>query len=437
MAKLARPYEWFTSLKGLSMMRPPKISVPELLTQRSFRWYWGASTISTLGDGVSYLAIPLTAAVTLHANPMQMGFLSALTWLPSLLFALHAGAWVDRYGHRRITMIAANLGSFAVLVSIPICYASGVLSLWQLYGSVFLTGTFSMLFNVSDNTLFVSLVRPDQYLEGQSLLYGSQAASSLAGPSIGGILVQTLMAPFAVIADALSFLISALMLKRINPTEPPPDTTQRAGALAEGIRFILGSETVRTTLAVAATVNLFNLIFHTLVVLYFTINLHMSSGVIGLMFAGEATGGLVGAAVTKRTAQRIGVGRALLVGSVSISAPLVIVPLVHRTDLASYTLLALALFGSGFGRTVQNISIGSVFAVEVPDRLRSRARGAFQMVSFGCRPIGAVIGGLLGTIFGLRATLWISALGGCLVIALLLPSKLMAFRIQESRAAAS
>ncbi|MEU4094805.1 MFS transporter [Streptomyces sp. NPDC026673] len=405
-----------------------QVLVPRLLGNRPFRWYWGASTISMLGDGVSLVAIPLVAAVSLNASPAQMGFLGVLFWVPSLIFSLHAGAWVDRLGNQRLVMIGANLGSFAALISIPVTFSCGVLSLPQLWASVFLVGSFSVLFTVSDNALFASLVPPDRYVEGQSLMYGSQSAASLAGPSAGGVLVQIMTAPFAILVDALSFLGSALMLVRAHTTEPPPDSGASRGMLAECLRFIMTTATIRTALATTSTVNFFSLMFHTLVILFLSRDLHMSAGVIGLLFAGEAAGGLLGAVVTKGVAKKIGIGRSLLLGAVSISAPLIIVPLIRERTPVTELALALVFFGSGLGRAIQNISVGAIFTMEVPNRMRSRARGAFQMVSFGARPVGAAIGGILGSVIGLPSTLMISACGGLLVIFWILPSRLLHYR---------
>ena len=164
--------------------------IPALLRETEFRRYWSAQTISMFGDQVSGIAIPLVAVLVLHASAADMGYLTALIWLPSLLFGLHAGAWVDRRGHRRATMIAADLGRFALLASVPLAYALHVLTLGQLFGVAFAAGVLSVFFTVSDSALFVAVVPADRYLEGNSLLYASRALSFVGGPSLGGLLVQ-------------------------------------------------------------------------------------------------------------------------------------------------------------------------------------------------------------------------------------------------------
>src|SRR6266568_1742481 len=240
---------------GVDGRAAPRVGsrVPRLLRERPFRRYWAAQTISLFGDQVSGIAIPLVGVLVLHAGPAQMGCLSAIIWLPFLFFGLHAGAWVDRRGHRRATMIVADLGRALLLGSVPVSYALHVLTLWQLYGVAFGAGTLSVLFEVSDSTLFVAVVDADSYVEGNSLVYGSRAMSFVAGPSVGGLLVQALSAPFAVIADALSFIGSAFILCRIRPDEPPTDGEGK-GALAAGARFMLRSGIVRASLLSASTI---------------------------------------------------------------------------------------------------------------------------------------------------------------------------------------
>ena len=401
--------------------------VPELLRERVFRRYWSASTISMFGDQISGIALPLAAVLVLHAGAAQMGYLTALEWLPSLLFGLPAGAWVDRRGRRRRTMIAADLGRAALFASIPVCYALHVMTLPQLYLVTFGAGMLSIVFNVSDATLFVAIVAPERYVDGQSLIYGSRALSFVGGPSIGGVLVQVLSAPFAIAADALSFLGSAFFLGRIQPTEPPADDGE--GSVLAGARFIAGSALVRSSLIAVATINFFNLMFAALYLLYAVRVLHIKAGVVGVLIGAAAVGALLGSAVTKRIAARIGIGWAYTLGCLLFTAPLVLWPLAHgRMSLVLVTLFV-AEFVSGFGVMVLDISIGAIFAAVIPDRLRSRVTGAFQAVNYGTRPLGALLGGLLGSVIGLRPALWIAALGGITGFVLLLPTPLPGYRL--------
>jgi MFS family permease len=192
LARLARLGRLARLARLARLGRRATARIPVLLADRPFRRYWTAQTVSLSGDQISSVAVPLAAVLVLRASAAEMGYLTALIWLPSLLFGVHAGAWVDRRGRRRATMIAADVGRFVLLASVPAGYALGVLTLAQLYAVAFAAGTLSVLYSVSDSTLFVALVPPERYVDGNSLIYASRALSFVGGPSVGGLLVQWL-----------------------------------------------------------------------------------------------------------------------------------------------------------------------------------------------------------------------------------------------------
>ncbi len=402
--------------------------VPALLHDRTFRRYWSGETISMFGDQISSIALPLVGVLALHATPAEMGYLAALVWLPALLFGLHAGAWVDRRGRRRATMIGADICRAALLTSIPISYAFGVLTLWQLYGVAFGVGVFSILFTVSEPALFVSIVPDDKYVDGNSLIYGSRAFSFVGGPSVGGALVQFLTAPLAVLADAASFLGSAFFLSRIRPEEPPAAKSGE-GSLTAGVTFIRQSPIVRASLLAASVVNFFNFVFFALFVLYATRYLHVRPGVLGLVLGIGAVGGLLGAATTKRLTNRFGVGRVYAISFLIFAAPMALVPAAGGPHALVLAILMVAEFIGGFGVMVLDISIGAIFSAVIPDEVRSRVTGAFQAVNYGTRPLGALLGGFLGTLVGPRTTLWVAAIGGMTSFLVLLPTPIPRYRM--------
>jgi MFS family permease len=403
------------------------VRLPASLRERDFRRFWLGETVSLVGDQITLIALPLVAVLELDAGASQMGFLTAAALVPNLLFSLHAGAWVDRHGKRRQTMIATALGRAALLASIPLAYALGVLSLAQLYVASFLIGTLSVLFFVAYSTLFVSLVPRSQYLEANSLLHGSRALSFVAGPSLGGLLVQVLSAPGALIADAVSFLASALSMSSISPAEPPTEEPQR-GHVKAGIRYIRNSPIVRASLLATATINFFNFIFWALFILYATRVLDIRPGLLGLVLGAASVGSVIGSLVAGRLSRRIGVGSAFAVGCVAFPAPLVLVPLAGGARWTIVVLLFAAEFLSGLGVMVLDITAASIKAALVPDRLRARVSGAYMVVNYGVRPIGALVGGALGSWIGLRPTLWIASVGATAGVLWLLPSPLLRLR---------
>jgi predicted MFS family arabinose efflux permease len=267
----------------------------------------------------------------------------------------------------------------------------------------------------------------ERYLEANSLLNGSRAFSFVAGPSVGGLLVQAFSAPGALIADAFSFLVSAFSLSTIEPVEPPTEKAER-GHVKAGMRYLWGSPIIRASLLATATINFFNFVFWALFMLYAVRTLDVRPGLLGLVLGAASIGGVLGSIVTGRISRRIGVGPAFVLGCFVFPAPLVLVPLAGGPEWAVLGCLFAAEFLSGFGVMILDITAGTIKAALVPDRLRARVSGAYMVVNYGVRPLGALAGGALGTWIGLRPTLWIASVGAILGVLWLLPSPLPRLR---------
>jgi MFS family permease len=405
---------------------------PHPLRETKFRQYWTAQTISLVGDQVSLLAIPLLAALVLHASPAEMGYLTAAGLIPNLIFSLYAGVWVDRRRHRRYVMIATDIGRGLLLTSIPVAYAFGALTIWQLYAVAFAVGTLSIFFEVANMTLFVSLVPRERYVQAASLLNGSRAMSFVVGPSAAGWLVQLLSAPAALIVDAVSYLTSGLLLSKIRPIEPDPET-ERKGQLSAGLRFLWGNATLRSMLVALATVNFFNYMFSTLVILYITVDLGVSPGMLGVVFGVASVGALLGSVITGRVSRAVGIGRAYVLGAAIFTAPLLLVPMASGPMLVVLGMLFFSEFASGLGVMLLDITAGAIQAAVIPNEMRARVAGAHRTVNYGIRPIGALAGGAVGTLIGVRPTLWIATAGALLAVVLLARSPLLRMRDLPSR----
>jgi len=401
--------------------------VPRLLRGTAFRRYWSAQTVSLFGDEISTLALPLFAVLGLHAGPAEMGYLIAAGLSPNLLFPVLAGAWIDRFPHKRRIMIIADIGRALLLTAVPVAFLLGALTLEHLYVVAFLSGTLAVLFEVSNSTLFVSLVAKQDYLEANTLLNGSRATSFVAGPSAAGLLVQTVTAPFALLADAASYLASAALLLRIRPAEPPPAQTRGLG-IGQGLRFIARSPVLRATLFGSTTLNLFNYMFAALFVLYVSTRLVVSAGLLGAVIGAGAFGALLGAAVTGRVARRLGIGRTLVLSFLLFPAPLLLVPLAGGPRPALLGMLFAAEFCSGLGVMMLDITAGSVQTAVTPDALRARVSGAQRTINYGIRPIGALLGGALGESLGLRPALWIATIGAIAGVLWVLPAPVRGLR---------
>ncbi|MFF9338291.1 MULTISPECIES: MFS transporter [unclassified Streptomyces] len=406
--------------------------LPELLRERTFRRYWTGQTVSLVGDQISLMALPLAAVLVLGADAAQMGWLKTLELLPALLLNLPFGAWADRRANRRRIMIATDLGRAALLLTLPVAHALDLLTLGQLYAVAFGVGALSVLFEACNVTLFVALVPTERYVQANSLVNGSRSMAWLAGPGIGGVLVQVLTAPVALLADALTYLVSAGYLAKVRPAEPAPAPVAK-GHFTEGMRWVLREPSMRALFAASGTVQFFNYMFHTLFVLYVTRELGLGAGLLGLVLGTGAVGGLLGAVCSGAVVRRIGIGGSLVAGFLGFTLPLVLIPAADGPLPLVVGVLFAAEFLSCAGVMIVDVAAGSFQMALIPDAVRARVMGAFRTLNHGFRPLGALAGGVLGTAIGLRPTLWIATVGAVFAVLWLLPSPLPRMRELPTR----
>lgn len=392
-----------------------------LWRRRDFMKLWAGQTVSVFGSQVTLLALPLAAVLTLHASALEMGILSAAGMVPWILFALLVGVWVDRQPRRRWILIAADVGRAAILVSVPLAAVWHALSLGQLVAVAFAAGCLTLFFNVAYTSYLPTLVEPEQLVEGNSKLMASYAAGQIGGPSIAGVLVQAVTAPFAVLVDAASFLVSALSLGWISTAEP--ERSLECGGsirrdLAVGIRAVVRDPLQRAIAGSAATLNFFGLAQLAIIVLYASRELHMSPGLIGLAFAAGSVGGLLGAVFAGRASSRIGAGPAILWATIGFPLCLAIVPLAGYGEppwLAA-TILGGAEFVGGIAVMVFDVNIAAMRQAITEPHLLGRTSGAMSFLTQSAKPLGSLFAGGLGQAIGLHPTLWICAAGGLLVL---------------------
>ena len=402
--------------------------LPAVLRENAnFRRYFLGQAVSLIGDQITLLALPLTAVLALHASAAQMGALTTVALVPNLLFSLHAGSWVDRRGDRRGVMLLTDIGRGLLIATVPVAYAVGHLTWAQLYVVAFGTGTLSVFFYVAYGGFFQAVVPREDYVTANSIAHGTRAFSFFAGASLGGLLVQLLRGPYALVVDAFSFLWSAFFFGRIEADDPPADTASHGGVLA-GARWIRRNGIIRAELAGVATLNLFNFVFAALYLLYITRYLGVRPATIGLVLGTASGGALLGSAVTSRIARRFGVGPTFIAGCFLFPAPLVLIPAASGPHWLVIGFLFVAETLSGFGLMLLDILAGSIMAGVIPQPLRSRVSGAFMLVNNGVRPVGTALGGLLGTVLGVRPALWIGTVGALLGLAFLLPSPIRTLR---------
>lgn len=401
---------------------PPRRS--SLWLNSDFLKLWGGETLSQIGTQVTVLALPLTAIITLHARPQQVGFLTAAQFAPWLIVTLFVGVWLDTH-RRRPALLVANAGRFVLLGLIPLLYVLDSLSLPVLVVLAFLSGTLSAVFDVAYLVYLPSLVSEDELVQANARLESTYTIALIGGPGLGGALVQAFTAPFAILADAISYGIGALTVASIRRPEPePPPRKHETSTLAEirlGLATTFRDPVLRALVLVSAWFNLFEQATLTLTLLYAVRLLHIASGLLGTVLATGAVGALAGTVLAARIGNRIGVGRALAF-SIPLSAlGLVLVPVAHGSEAVAVAILVAGFLVYGFGSSVFNVHSLSVRIRIPPPELLARVTATYRFVIYGTIPLGALLGGFLGGELGLRRALVIvvaSSVAGTVVFAL-------------------
>jgi MFS family permease len=399
-----------------------------LWRDRRFAAFWTSYTVSQVGDRVTELALPLIAVVVLDATPSQVGLLTAAVWLPNLI-AMFVGTWIDRRTHKRRVLVVADLFRAAALLAVPVAYSLDALTLGVLFAVALATGMGEVVFHMAYPAFYVRLVPRESYVDANSKLSASRAAAFVGGPAVAGALIHAVTAPVAIIVDAISFLFSAGVIARLRGlaaeatiTSPKAEGHSLVRQALEGMRFVVRHSVLRASLGCTTTINFFTFIAQALLILYASRTLGLSAAVIGLALGIGAAGGLVGAVIAPRIARVIGVGRTIMVGAVLFPAPIAIAAAANGTHLTNAIVLSAAELLSSIGVMLFDINQNAVITFVTPDDMRGRTAGAFSTINYGSRPIGAIVGGLLGTAIGLRPTLLIAAVGGTLAVCWLLRS---------------
>lgn len=385
-----------------------------LLTEYDFRQLFVADTISQIGTQVTQIALPLVAILALDATPFEVGVLAACETAAFLLVGLPAGAWVDRM-RRRSVLIFGDAARAVLLGSVPLAWWAGTLTMPQLYAVGLLLGVFTVFFDVAYQSYLPHLVGRENLVEGNAKLEAVRGVSQVAGPTLGGLLVQWLTAPVAIVVDAISFLVSAVFVGLIRTREPKPEPgpdRHLGREIGEGLRFVLHNRLLRSIAMCTGSANLFGSIAMTMVLVLLADELDVPAGTIGLLMSTGAIGGLVGAFTAMRIARWLGQGPTI-VYVIGVTAPFGLLLAVVQPGWMLW--LGAAGFGmTMFGAVVYNIAQVSFRQGLTPERLLGRMNATMRFLVWGTMPLGGLIGGVLGANVGVRETVMIGMAGGCL-----------------------
>ncbi len=371
---------------------------------------WSGQTISVFGSMVGGTAMTFTAILFLHATPFQMGLLNAMQLVPAFVTGLFAGAWVDRL-RRRPLLIGADIGRALVLATIPLAAVLGILHIVHVYIVALVVSILSIFFDLAYQSYLPGLVGKESLMEGNSKLSASASVAEFGGFSIGGWLVQIFTAPLAILIDAVSFIVSAATVWLIRaPEEPvfPSEQPNLRAEIIEGLRAVWHQPLLRASAIVTLIEGLANGIYGAVVVLFMSRGLGFNSGVLGMIWAIGGLSAFAGAALAPRATRRLGAGTVMLVGLLASSVSEGIIILANGATLLSVLLMIIQQFGDGFvvAYEINNLSFRQSITSE---RMLGRVNATIRFMTLGASLAGALLGGGLGELIGVRATLGVGA----------------------------
>lgn len=388
-----------------------KFASGKLWHHQNFMRLWVGETVEWFGDQITFFALPSIAAVVFKADAFNMGILFALEYLAFPVLGTFVGVLGDRWP-RRPMMIVANIVQVVVLSSIPIAFLLGYLTLFQLFVVATIMGISSVFFAVAYQSYLPSLVERQNLIEANSKLQASESAANVGGPSLWGSLTQLFGPALSIAADALATLIAAFAIFSISKPEQSHSSTAEGDfskELREGAHVVFSNPLLRNLAASTATLNLGSSIFLAIVFLFMYIELQFSYWLASAVFAVGGIGLVIGSVSAPKFARK-GIGRALAVSLFTNGVGLLAIPIASYSPAASAPILAMSLLVSNVGLQVYNVNQISLRQAMVPDRLQGRMNATMRTIVWSALPVGAFIGGILGTQLGIVRTIIVSAL---------------------------
>ena len=383
-----------------------------LWRHRNFLLLWSGQSVSEIGSSVTQLALPLTAVVALRASTFQVGLLTAASTLAFALIALPAGALVDRWAKRRL-MIWCDVARMVIIGSVPLAAALGVLTLGQLYAVAVTAGVGTVFFDVAYQSYLPEVVDREHLVEANGKLGATQAFAQVTGPGLGGALTGLVGAARALAADSISYAVSVASLLAMNVREEAgPAEGARPGLrreIAEGLSFVLRHPVLRKIVACTGTANLFGSMALALDIVFLVRVVRVRPADTGLLIAVASLGGVAGGLLAGRLGRRIGSARIIWYSLLVLGLPQLLIPLAATGWRLAFFPVGMAFFS--FAAVVYNVAQVSYRQAICPPRLLGRMNAAVRWVVWGTLPLGAAIGGALGTLAGVRPTLWIAYAG--------------------------
>ncbi len=377
---------------------------------RDFRLFWIGQSISVVGTQVTAVALPLVAALNLHAGAGAVSAIATASYLPNVVLPLLAGAWLETR-RKRPAMVCADLVRALALAAVPIAWALTALSVPLLVVVALVVGSASVLFDVGSFAYLPTLVETDDLAAANRAMQGSATAAQVAGPGLAGLAVQAVGAPLAIVLDAISYLGSALGIRAARQAEAETERPDGRVGVFSGLSWIWANVILRSLVVHASVYNAASQIFTVNLIVYAVRHQGLSAGLYGLALSAGGLGALFGTLTALRLMKRLGYGRSFALSLVLSTGAPILVALLPGSGTRFAVELAGVLLLSGCGLGSANVLSVTLRQVVTPISFLARTNGGYRLLIFGAIPIGSVVGGIIGSSLGSRTGVAVGAIG--------------------------
>ena len=387
----------------------PQGSAPErkksvLFRNRDFALIWSGETVSLLGSEISVIALPSLAVLAFGQGALGVGLLVAAQWLPFVVLAPIMGVLTDRL-RRKPLMLLANAARIVILGSLPLLWVMDALTIEYLYVAALLKGVFDVVFQLAYQAYLTQLLPREDFIDGNAKTQLSRSIATVFGRSAGGALVGLLGAARAIAADALSYLVSFIMLTRIRTEEPPPRPTNKGmratlADLGSGFRITFGNRLLRYLTFIAMCGNLAISMVLAMLIVFCYRDLGFSSTEVGIAFGVGATPVLVGAVLSRQINQRLGMGTSMILTNALLALAFIVLPFADNRSKA--VALAVVMISQGiatFSSPIANVAIMSLIQKATPPQAMGRMGGVALPLVWGANAAGPLLGAAVAATF--------------------------------------
>ncbi|MGC5168315.1 MFS transporter [Luteimicrobium sp. DT211] len=405
----------------------------DVLTEPAFARLWAAATLSGIGSAVTTVAVPVLLVSVLDVTPVQLGVVNAVQLLPYLLFGLLVGVALDRV-RRRPVLVWASVGRAAVLGVVPVAWWAGALSLPLVAATLFVFGLLSLVGTAAVQSFLPTVVAPDRLLPANARLDQSAAVAQTGGPAVGGAVVGVLGAPVALLVDAASYVVDAVLIGRVRVEEVVPERPAQPERvrtqIVDGLRWAYRHRML-APLAWSTHVWFFgNALAATVLPLFALRQLGLSSLGYGLLLAATGLGALAGAFGAARAGRAWGPGRTIAVCRFGYPLAWAVVALApDGGGVPTWAVLGVGSAVAGVVAGLENANEMAYRQVVTPARPQGRTNATLRSANRSAAVLGALAGGVVATAWGYRASLWVAVVvfGAAALVVMLSPARAARF----------